>query len=128
LRPSADFTLRSTNLNNSRRSLKNRYKQSFQSPLQSYIEGSKNGYLMTNIGGDPMKSLHITKNTLGTGDYITTITYPLYDPIKKVLRKETHSSNVGFVGPNIDYHKDLLLTNFLDEVDLTNTLNNNFQY
>jgi len=103
------------------------YKQSFQSPLQSYIESSKNGYVMTNIGGDPMKSLRITKNTLGTGDYVTTITYPLYNPTTKTFKQEQYTSYVGFMGANIDYHKDEILTNFFDEVDIANTLNNNLQ-
>jgi D-ribose pyranose/furanose isomerase RbsD len=100
------------------------YKQSFKSPLQTYVD-EFGKYEQSSIGGDPYKSYTITPNKIGTGDYITTITWGQWDPIKKETIKQTYTNNVGFQGGNLEYNMDNVLTNFFDDIDYTNTYNNN---
>jgi hypothetical protein len=100
------------------------YKQSFKSPLQTYVD-EFGKYEQTNIGGDPLKSYTIVPNKIGTGDYITTITWGQWDPTKKVMIPQVYTNNVGFQGGNLELNMDHVLTNFFDDMDYTNTYNNN---
>ena len=75
-----------------------------------------------------MKSFKVEKNNLGTGDYITTLSYPVFDPNTGKMTKETYRNNIGLTGENLESMRDGLIYNFMDNVDLQNTLEyNNFQ-
>ena len=105
------------------------YKQSYKSPLQSYIDTYKK-YELTNINGDPLKSYTITPNTLGTGDYSTTITWGTYEPNNPEANKDgfvsnSYTNNVGFQGGNLEYNMDIMLTKFMDSIDYSNAINYN---
>ena len=103
------------------------YKSAYQSPLEGYVE-TFGKYELNSIGGDPMKSFKVEKNNLGTGDYITTLSYPVFDPNTGKMTKETYRNNIGLTGENLESMRDGLIYNFMDNVDLQNTLEyNNFQ-
>lgn len=104
------------------------YRNAFKSPLQAYVDNNEDGYRLTNIGGDPLKSYTITKNNLGTGDYTTNITWGVYNPTKGVMEQQTYTNNIGFQGSNLSTNMDNVLYNFFDEIDYTNTLNLNGNY
>jgi hypothetical protein len=98
------------------------YKQSFSSPIASYVD-SFDKYELKNIGGDSNKSYTIEKNELGTGDYITTVTFPEFDPVKGTIVKKTYRSNDVMQGGYLESNRDQVL-NWLNEVDD----NNNYLY
>jgi hypothetical protein len=100
------------------------YKQSYKSPLQSYVD-EFGKYELTNIGGDPYKSYTIRPNKIGTGDYITDISWGEWDPVKKQMVQRGYTNNVGFQGANLDLNMDNVLTNFYDDIDFTNTVSYN---
>jgi len=101
------------------------YKQSFSSPIASYVD-SFDKYELKNIGGDSNKSYTIEKNELGTGDYITTVTFPEFDPVKGTIVKKTYRSNDVMQGGYLESNRDQVL-NWLNEVDDNNTyLYNNY--
>ena len=105
----------------------NMYKHSYQSPMESYVE-TFGKYELNSIGGDPFKSFKVEKNTLGTGDYITTITYPFFNPDTNKLEKQIYRSNIGFNGERLEGIRDGLIYNFMDDMDVQNTLDyNNFE-
>lgn len=104
------------------------YRNAFKSPLQAYVDNNEDGYRLTNIGGDPLKSYTITKNNLGTGDYTTNITWGVYNPTKGVMEQQTYTNNIGFQGSNLSTNMDNVLYNFFDEIDYANTLNLNGNY
>ena len=105
----------------------NMYKHSYQSPMESYVE-TFGKYELNSIGGDPFKSFKVEKNTLGTGDYITTITYPFFNPDTNKLEKQIYRSNIGFNGERLEGIRDGLVYNFMDDMDIQNTLDyNNFE-
>jgi|LakMenEpi03Aug12_release.lakeMendotaPanAssembly.Ray.scaffolds.fasta_scaffold00211_107 hypothetical protein len=112
---------------NNKKMNSNMYKQSYQSPMESYVE-TFGKYELNSIGGDPMKSFKVEKNTLGTGDYITTVTYPLFNPDTGKLEKQVYRNNVGFTGQNLENLRDGMIYNFMDDADIQNTLQyNNFE-
>tara|TARA_R110000822_G_scaffold1267_15_gene5719 strand:+ start:17 stop:1522 length:1506 start_codon:yes stop_codon:yes gene_type:complete len=103
------------------------YRSSFESPLQTYVNTHENGYQYNTIGGDPMKSYHIKKNDLGTGDYTITMTYPQYNPEKGVLEKATYTSNNVYQGTNLESNRDQMVFGYMDQADEMNSyLYNNF--
>lgn len=103
------------------------YKQSYQSPLESYVE-TFGKYEVNQIGGDPLKSFKIEKNKLGTGDYTTTVTYPIFNPDTGKLEKQVYRNNIGFKGQNLETLRDGMIYNFMDDMDIQNTLQyNNFE-
>jgi hypothetical protein len=104
------------------------YKASFQDPLQAYVDAHPDdGITYNNIGGDPMKTYNITKNNLGTGDYIVKITYPQWDPGKKTVIQASYTSNTGYLGNNLTSTRDQVVNGFMTQQDEMNTyLHNNF--
>ena len=80
------------------------YMSSYQSPLQSYVDylDTKNQpYVYT----DPLNSNYsfsIEKNKLGTGDYITSFKYPVWNSNTKEYVFETVSDNVTNYGQNME--------------------------
>jgi hypothetical protein len=80
------------------------YMSSYQSPLQSYVD-----YLDTKgqayVYTDPLNSNYsfsIEKNKLGTGDYITSFQYPVWNSNTKEYVFETVSDNVTNYGQNME--------------------------
>jgi hypothetical protein len=103
------------------------YRSAFDSPLQTYVNTHENGYTYNNIGGDPMKSYHIKKNDLGTGDYTITMTYPQYNPEKGILEQKTYVSNNVYQGTNLESNRDQMVFGYMDQTDEMNAyLYNNF--
>lgn len=114
------FITNSNNLNST-----TMYKQAYLSPLASYVESLPKGekYQLKNIGGDPNKSYSIEKNTLGTGDYISTVTFPEYDPNTGEIKMQEYRSNNVMQGGLLESNRDQIL-NWLNSVDD----NNNYLY
>lgn len=103
------------------------YKSSYQSPIEAYVDYFDK-YEINSIGGDPMKSFQVTKNKLGTGDYIVKITYPVYNPEKGIFEKVPYQNTSGFKGEELTNMRDGLIYGFMDDVDMQNTLDyNNFE-
>ena len=96
------------------------YKKAFNSPLQGYVDYIGK-YELTNIDGDPLKSYKIEPNKLGTGDYITTITYPVFDMATGKKEKDEYRENIGFQGGSLEANRDQVLYNFYDMIDVQNT-------
>lgn len=76
------------------------YKNSFMSPLASYVES--NGSYTYQDPRDPRKTFKIEKNNLGTGDYILDNTVPIYDPNKGKYVMQNNRTNVGMYGNNLE--------------------------
>lgn len=104
------------------------YRNAYKTPLEAYVDNHEEGYRLENIGGDPYKSYTITKNTLGTGDYTTEVTWGMYDPIEKKIVEQSFTNNVGFQGKNLRVNMENILVNFYDQVDYQSTLNLNGNY
>ena len=103
------------------------YKSSYQSPIEAYVDYFGK-YEINSIGGDPMKTYKVEKNKIGTGDYTTTITYPIYNPDKGIFEKATYRNNVGYRGEELTNMRNQLVYGFMDDVDMQNTLDyNNFE-
>jgi hypothetical protein len=114
------FVMDNSKLNNT-----TMYRQSFSSPLASYVESFKK-YELKNIGGDSNKSYTIEKNELGTGDYITTVTFPEFDPVKGTIVKKTYRSNDVMQGGYLETNRDQILNWFNEVDDNNNYLFNNY--
>ena len=104
------------------------YRQSFLSPLASYVESLPKGekYELSNIGGDPYKSYSIEKNYLGTGDYISTVTFPEYNPNTGEIVKQEYRSNNVMQGGLLESNRDQILNWFNQVDDNNNYLFNNY--
>lgn len=101
------------------------YEQAYESPMASYIN-QFNKYSLTNIGGDPRKSYTVTKNNLGTGDYITKITYPEYDPNTGKIRTAEKVINTGIQGGLLESNRDQMINFLMMNDDNINYLHNNY--
>lgn len=97
------------------------YKQAYSTPLQAYVD-HYGKYELSNIDGDPNKSYKIEPNKLGTGDYTTTMTYPIFDMSQGKIVRETYVQNVGVQGGLLESNKDQILYNYFDQIDMQNTL------
>jgi hypothetical protein len=114
------FIMNSNKLNNV-----TMYKQSYTSPMASYVE-SFGKYELNNIGGDPMKRYVVTPNTYGTGDYITTVYYPKYNPNTGEIEQAKEVVNTGIQGGLLESNRDQMI-NFLNQNDdHINYLHNNY--
>ena len=101
------------------------YEQAYESPMASYIN-QFNKYSLTNIGGDPRKSYTVTKNNLGTGDYITKITYPEYNPNTGEIRTAEKVINTGIQGGLLESNRDEMINFLMMNDDNINYLHNNY--
>ena len=103
------------------------YKSAYQSPIESYVE-IFDKYEVNSIGGDPMKSFKVEKNTLGTGDYTTTVSYPIFNPDTGKMEQEVYKNNIGLTGENLTTLRNNIVYNLMDDMDFQNTLEfNNFE-
>ena len=103
------------------------YKSAYQSPIESYVE-IFDKYEVNNIGGDPMKSFKVEKNTLGTGDFTTTVSYPIFNPDTGKMEQEIYKNNIGLTGENLTTLRNNIVYNLMDDMDFQNTLEfNNFE-
>jgi hypothetical protein len=103
------------------------YKSAYQSPIESYVE-IFDKYEVNSIGGDPMKSFKVEKNTLGTGDYTTTVSYPIFNPDNGKMEQEVYRNNIGLTGENLTTLRNNIVYNLMDDLDFENTLKyNNFE-
>lgn len=76
------------------------YKNSFSSPLASYVEAV--GPYTYQDPRDPRKSFVVEKNTLGTGDFIVTTSAPIYNPRTRQYDVKTIRNNTGVLGNNLE--------------------------
>ena len=80
------------------------YASAYQSPLQSYVDyldTKGDAYTYT----DPLSSNYsfsIEKNKLGTGDYITTFRYPVWNKVDKKYDFKTVRDNVSNYGQGLE--------------------------
>ena len=98
------------------------YKNSYSSPLASYVD-VMGSYSYTDPR-DSRKTYSIEPNTFGTGDYTTTMTYPVYYPEKGKSIVESHTINVGRQGTNLETNRDQVIFDFFNNVDNLNLSNN----
>lgn len=98
------------------------YKNSYSSPLASYVD-TMGSYNYTDPR-DSRKTYKIEPNTFGTGDYTTTMTYPVYDPISNTTIKASHIINVGRQGTNLETNRNQVIFDFFNNVDNLNLSNN----
>lgn len=101
------------------------YDQSYTSPIASYVDRFKE-YKLDAIGGDPNKSYSVTRNNLGTGDYITTITYPQYNPNTGQIEKAEKIINTGIQGGLLESNRDQMIDFLMQNDDNINYLHNNY--
>jgi len=114
------FIMNSSKLNNL-----TMYKQSYTSPMASYIETFKK-YELNDIGGDPMKRYVVTPNTYGTGDYVTTVYYPQYDPNTGETKQAHTTVNTGLQGGLLESNRDQMINWLMQNDDQINYLHNNY--
>ena len=76
------------------------YKNSFSSPLASYVEAV--GPYTYQDPRDPRKSFVVEKNTIGTGDFIVTTSAPIYNPRTRQYDIKTIRNNTGVLGNNLE--------------------------
>lgn len=98
------------------------YKTAFQSPLQSYVDyfGS---YTLTDSRNENYK-FTIEKNKLGTGDYTTSTSFPLWNPQKGKYEYETEVENTSNLGTNLESTRDMMPDQFDAIMDLNKQLSN----
>jgi hypothetical protein len=101
------------------------YKQAYTSPMASYIE-TFNKYELNNIGGDPMKRYVVKPNTYGTGDYVTTVYYPKYNPNTGVVEQGKEIVNTGLQGGLLESNRDQMINWLMQNDDQINYLHNNY--
>ncbi len=87
------------------------YKNSFQSPLASYVD-----YFDKYTYSDPSNPNYkftISKNKLGGGgDYTITTGFPMWNPIENKYTYEKISDNVSTYGANLEDARDMILNQF----------------
>lgn len=87
-------------------------KSSEISPIEAIINSDpENGYTWHDyrknpVNGDPMGSFNIRKNPYGTNDYITSMTYQLWNPETQRYETETKSDFLIPQGNNIEALRD----------------------
>jgi hypothetical protein len=102
------------------------YKSAYQSPLQSYVD-YKGSYTYEDPADNRYKYT-ISKSTVGSGDYKTTIQYPLWNA---ELGKETihvMSENVSTQGNNLEMNRDDYAFSTIPEIMTSNKERYNGNY
>ena len=112
-------------MNNSKLNNVTMYKQAYTSPMASYIETFKK-YELNDIGGDPMKRYVVTPNTYGTGDYVTTVYYPKYNPNTGTIEQGKEVVNTGLQGGLLESNRDQMINWLMQNDDQINYLHNNY--
>jgi hypothetical protein len=98
------------------------YKTAFQSPLQSYVD-----HFGSYTYSDPRNENYkftIEKNKLGTGDYTTSTSFPLWNPEKGKYEYETEVENTSNLGTNLESTRDMMPDQFDAIMDLNKQLSN----
>jgi hypothetical protein len=98
------------------------YKTAFQSPLQSYVD-----HFGSYTYSDPRNENYkftIEKNKLGTGDYTTSTSFPLWNPQKGKYEYETEVENTSNLGTNLESTRDMMPDQFDAIMDLNKQLSN----
>ena len=98
------------------------YKSAFQSPLQSYVD-QVGSYTYTDPRNENYK-FTIEKNKLGTGDYTTSTSFPLWNPEKGKYEYETEVENTSNLGTNLESTRDMMPDQFDAIMDLNKQLSN----
>jgi hypothetical protein len=86
------------------------YKQSFQSPLASYVDYY--GKYSYSDPANPNYKFTISKNQLGGGDYSVTTGVPMWNPKTGAYEYIKMSDNVTTYGANLEDARDMILNNF----------------
>ena len=98
------------------------YKTAFQSPLQSYVD-----YFGSYTWSDPRNKNYnftIEKNKLGTGDYTTSTSFPLWNPEKGKYEYETQHENTTNFGTNLESIRDMMPDQFNSIMEFNKQLSN----
>lgn len=98
------------------------YKSAFQSPLQSYVD-QVGSYTYSDPRNENYK-FTIEKNKLGTGDYTTSTSFPLWNPEKGKYEYETEVENTSNLGTNLESTRDMMPDQFDAIMDLNKQLSN----
>ena len=98
------------------------YKSAFQSPLQSYVD-QVGSYTYTDPRNENYK-FTIEKNKLGTGDYTTSTSFPLWNPQKGKYEYETEVENTSNLGTNLESTREMMTDQFDAIMDLNKQLSN----
>jgi hypothetical protein len=98
------------------------YKNSFQSPLQSYVDYY--GKYTYSDPANPNYKMSITKNNLGTGDYTVTNGYPLWDPNEGKYKYNKISDNLTTFGTNLESGRQMIINQFEEIKTLNKQLYN----
>jgi hypothetical protein len=98
------------------------YKSAFQSPLQSYVD-QVGSYTYSDPRNENYK-FTIEKNKLGTGDYTTSTSFPLWNPEKGKYEYETEVENTSNLGTNLESARDMMPDQFDTIMDLNKQLSN----
>jgi hypothetical protein len=86
------------------------YKQSYQSPLASYVDYY--GKYTYSDPTNPNYKFTIQKNSLGTGDYTLTTGVPMWNPNKGSYEYVKVNDNVSTYGSNLEDARNMILNQF----------------
>lgn len=99
------------------------YKSAFKDPLSSYVD-TKGSYSYVDPT-NPRYKMDITRNKFGTGDYTTTITYPIWDPKKNAYSDRIITDNVTQFGNNLTNTRNEVIFDYFDLVKSQNQYTSN---
>lgn len=102
------------------------YTRAFKSPLASYVDYY--GSYSYSDPADPNYNLKITKNKIGTGDYTTQISYPLWNPEKGAYEMQTVINNTTTYGANLENIRPQANDFWGKAKNFNIELNNNYEY
>jgi hypothetical protein len=108
---------------NSNKMTNTMYKSAFKDPLSSYVD-TKGSYSYVDPT-NPRYRMDITKNKFGTGDYTTTITYPIWDPKKNAYFDRVITDNVTQFGNNLTNTRNEFIFDYFDLVKSQNQYTSN---
>jgi hypothetical protein len=88
------------------------YKSAYQSPLQSYVD-YKGSYTYEDPADNRYKYT-VSKSTVGSGDYKTTVSFPIWNKDLGKETIETMSENVSQQGYNLEENRDQIIGPYFD--------------
>jgi hypothetical protein len=98
------------------------YKQSFQSPLASYVDYY--GKYSYSDPANPNYKFTISKNQLGGGDYTITKGFPVFNPNKGIYEYQKVNVNTTTYGANLESERDMTINEFNQYKELNKQLFN----
>ena len=98
------------------------YKQSYQSPLASYVDYY--GKYTYSDPTNPNYKFTIQKNSLGTGDYTITKGFPIWNPNEGKYQYQKINVNTTTFGVNLESERDMSINEFNQYKELNKQLFN----